>query len=301
MKLWPLLAAGLTLVLAPSLVRAEDIKRELTDNERFDYSVAESRVILRGQLLEIVDAMVPATGAKNLVSYRYALVQPQNWLKGAPTWVKGTPTNKPIVIGFDERSTDLFQTVRGWAGSTDEVVFFLKKPAKDPPAPAASSKLPSVEYVLEDSPYLYQRGVMKVGPGDETAIDERMKATAASRSLDSLVVRSSLALLGTAVGEGACRIEGKDNHCERVRIDRMLAGSTMAGEVPVYGLFDGPIPTGQSIYFLRQTSDDSYEILSFRAGVMPVENGKVEPLGKPLNDVLGHIKTVVRATRGPGD
>ena len=67
------------------------------------------------------------------------------------------------------------------------------------------------------------------------------------------------------------------------------------------GIFDGPIPSGQSIYFLRQTNDDSYEILSFHAGVMPVENGKVEPLGKPLNDVLGHIKTVVRATRGPGD
>ena len=301
MKSWPFLAAGLALVLAASVARAESVKRELTDNERFDYSVAESQVILRGQLLEIVDAMIPAPGQKSLVSYRYALVQPQSWLKGQPNWVKGTPANKPVVIGFDEGSADLFQTIRGWAGSSDEVVFFLKKPDKDAPAPASASKLPTVEYVLEDSPYLYQHGLMKVGPGDETTIDQRMKATAASRSLDSLVVRSSLALLGTAVGEGLCRIEGKDNHCERVRIDRMLAGSTMAGEVPVYGLFDGPVPTGQSIYFLRQTNDDSYEILSFRAGVMPVENGKVEPLGKPLNDVLGHIKQVVRATRGPGD
>lgn len=301
MKAWPLLAAAVSLATAAPLARAEVIKRDLTDNERLDYSVAESQVILRGQLLEVVDAMVPVAGAGKLVNYRYTLVQPQSWLKGAPAWVKGTPANKPVVVAFDEGSADLFQTIRGWAGSSDEIVLFLKKADKAAPSAPAGSKLATVDYVLEDSPYLYQRGILKVGPGDESSIDERMKSTAASRSLDSLVVRSSLALLGTAVGEGLCRIEGKDNHCERVRIDRMLAGSTMAGEIPVYGLFDGPMPTGQSIYFLRQTNDDSYEILSFRAGVMPVENGKVEPLGKPLNDVLGRIKTVVRATRGPGD
>jgi hypothetical protein len=301
MKAWPLLAAAISLAAAAPVARAESIKRELTDNERLEYSVAESPFILRGQLLEVVDALVPTAGGGRLAPYRYALVQPQSWLKGAPPWVKGQPVNKPVVVGFDESSKDLFDTVRGWAASTDEVVFFLQKPTNVAVAPASGSKLPGVEYVLGDSPYLYQHGMMKVGAGDEAAIDAQMKASAASRSLDSLVVRSSLALLGTAVGEGLCRIEGRDNHCERVRIDRMLAGSTMAGEVPVYGLFDGPIPTGQSIYFLRQTNDDSYEILSFRAGVMPVENGKVEPLGKPLNDVIGRIKTVVRATRGPGD
>jgi len=295
MKAWPFLAAGLSLVLAVSAASADAIKRDLTDNERLDYSVAESQAILRGQILQLVDAMVPAPGGSKLVNYRYAVLQPLKW-------IKGTAPNKTVVVGFDEGSADLFDTVRGWAGSTDQVVLFLKKSEAFPAPPAsAASKLPPVDYVLEDSPYLFQRGIMKVGPGDDLAIDERIKATAASRSLDSLVVRSSLALLGTAVGEGLCRIEGKDNHCERVRIDRMLAGSTMAGEVPVYGIFDGPIPSGQSIYFLRQTNDDSYEILSFHAGVMPVENGKVEPLGKPLNDVLGHIKTVVRATRGPGD
>jgi hypothetical protein len=294
MKTWPLLAAGLSLACAAPSPVASAIKRELTDNERLEYSVAESPYILRGQLLEVVDAMVPVAGQSKLATYRYALVQPQKWIKGAAL-------TKPVVVGFNDDTADLFQTVRGWAGSTDEVVFFLEKPDKFP-APAPSWRLSPVDYVVEDSPYLYQRGMVKVGPGDELAIDERMRDTQASRSLDSLVVRSTLTLLGTTVGDGDCRIAGRgDQRCARVRIDRLLAGSTTAGEIPVYGVFDGAIPRGQSLFFVRETADDSYEILSFRAGVMPVENGKVAALGKPLNDVIGRIKIVARATRGPGD
>jgi len=302
MKAWPFLAAGLSLALAAPVARAEAVKRDLTENERLEYSVAESQTILRGKLLEVVDAMVPAPGAAKLTSYRYALVEPQKWIKGSPTWVKGQSQNKPVVVGFSDASADLFQTVREWAGSSDALLLFLRKNDASFPAPAGASKLPGVDYVLEDSPYLFQRGLLKVNPGDETAIDERMKASAASRSLDSLVIRSSLTLLGTSLGDGDCRIAGHgDRTCTRVRIDRLLAGSTMAGEIPVYGVFDGPLPRGQSLYFVRETPDDSYEILSFRAGVMPVENGKVEPLGKSLNDVIGRIKIVARETRGPGD
>ena len=296
MRLWPLLAAGIAVSAAVSNLHAEAIKRDLTDNERLDYSVAESQTIVRGQLLEVVDALVPEPGSSKLETYRYAVVQPKKWLKGSAP-------NKAFAVGFAADAADLFQTIRGWAGESDEVVLFLHKLGKAElfPAPAAGSRLATVDYVVESSPYLYERGALKVGPGDELRIDDRMLAAAQSRSLDSLVVRSSLALLGTTVGEGLCRIQGQDNHCERVRIDRLLAGSTTAGEIPVYGVFEGPVPRGQSLFFLRQTNDDSYEILSFRAGVMPVENGKVAPLGKPLNDVIGRIKIVARATRGPGD
>jgi hypothetical protein len=245
-----------------------------------------------------VDAMVPSPGAAKLSGYRYVLIQPKKWLKG------GSSPAKTVVVGFGDGTDDLYQTIRGWAGSeTDEVLFFLHKLGKGEsfPAPAALSHLATVDYVLEDSPYQYERGAMKVGPGDDIRIDDRMRAAAQSRSLDSLVVRSSLTLLGTTLGEGDCKIAGRGDHCARVRIDRLLAGSTMAGEIPVYGVFEGPVPRGQSLFFLRETPDESYEILSFRAGVMPVENGKVEALGKPLNDVIGRIKIVARATRGPGD
>jgi len=296
MRLWPFLAAALALSAAPSAARAE-IKRDLTDSEKLDYSVAESQAIVRGKLLEVVDAQVPQAGGAKLVSYRYVLVQPQKWLKGAGA-------NKPIAIGFGDDGEDLFRTIRSWAASeTDEVMLFLHKLAKGEsfPAPSALSHLASVDYVLEASPYQYERGAMKVGPGDDIRIDERLEGAARSRTLDSLVVRSSLALLGTKVAEGECRIAGRGQTCARVRIDRLLAGSTVDAEIPVYGVFEGPIPNGQNLYFLKQTPDDSYEILSFRAGVMQVENGKVERLGKSLNDVIGRIKIVARATRGPGD
>ena len=296
MRLWPFLAAALALSAAPSAARAE-IKRDLTDSEKLDYSVAESQAIVRGKLLEVVDAQVPQAGGAKLVSYRYVLVQPQKWLKG-------TGANKPIAIGFGDDGEDLFRTIRSWAASeTDEVMLFLHKLAKGEsfPAPSALSHLASVDYVLEASPYQYERGAMKVGPGDDIRIDERLEGAARSRTLDSLVVRSSLALLGTKVAEGECRIAGRGQTCARVRIDRLLAGSTVDAEIPVYGVFEGPIPNGQNLYFLKQTPDDSYEILSFRAGVMQVENGKVERLGKSLNDVIGRIKIVARATRGPGD
>ena len=296
MKLWPFFAAALALSAAPSAARAE-IKRDLTDSEKLDYSVAESQAIVRGKLLEVVDAQVPQAGGAKLVSYRYVLVQPQKWLKGAGA-------NKPIAIGFGDDGEDLFRTIRSWAASeTDEVMLFLHKLAKGEsfPAPSALSHLASVDYVLEASPYQYERGAMKVGPGDDIRIDERLEGAARSRTLDSLVVRSSLALLGTKVAEGECRIAGRGQTCARVRIDRLLAGSTVDAEIPVYGVFEGPIPNGQNLYFLKQTPDDSYEILSFRAGVMQVENGKVERLGKSLSDVIGRIKIVARATRGPGD
>jgi len=296
MRLWPFLAAALALSAAPSAARAE-IKRDLTDSEKLDYSVAESQAIVRGKLLEVVDAQVPQAGGAKLVSYRYVLVQPQKWLKGAGA-------NKPIAIGFGDDGEDLFRTIRSWAASeTDEVMLFLHKLAKGEsfPAPSALSHLASVDYVLEASPYQYERGAMKVGPGDDIRIDERLEGAARSRTLDSLVVRSSLALLGTKVAEGECRIAGRGQTCARVRIDRLLAGSTVDAEIPVYGVFEGPVPSGQNLYFLKQTPDDSYEILSFRAGVMQVENGKVERLGKSLSDVIGRIKIVARATRGPGD
>src|SRR5690348_10866092 len=77
MKAWPFLAAGLSLALAAPVARAEAVKRDLTENERLEYSVAESQTILRGKLLEVVDAMVPAPGAAKLTSYRYALVAPE--------------------------------------------------------------------------------------------------------------------------------------------------------------------------------------------------------------------------------
>src|SRR5215470_2976975 len=148
MKVWPLLAAGVSLALAAPVARAEAIKRELTDNERLEYSVAESQVIVRGKLLEVVDAMVPVPGAAKLTSYRYALVAPEKWIKGAPAWVKGTSQNKPVVVGFKDGEDDLFQTIRGWAGSSNAVILFLKKPesTKSFPAPAAGSKLASVDY-----------------------------------------------------------------------------------------------------------------------------------------------------------
>lgn len=296
MKLWPFFAAALALCAAPSAAPAE-IKRDLTDSEKLDYSVAESQAIVRGKLLEVVDAQVPQAGSAKLASYRYVLVQPKKWLKGAGA-------NKPIAIGFGDDGEDLFRTIRSWAASeTDEVMLYLHKLDKGEsfPAPSALSHLASVDYVLEASPYQYEHGALKVGPGDDIRIDERLEGAAKSRTLDSLVIRSSLALLGTKVAEGDCRIAGRGQTCARVRIDRLLAGSTVDAEIPVYGVFEGPIPSGQNLYFLKQTPDDSYEILSFRAGVMQVENGKVEPLGKSLNDVIGRIKIVARATRGPGD
>jgi hypothetical protein len=296
MKIWPFFAAALALSAVPWAARAE-IKRDLTDNEKLDYSVAESQAILRGKLLEVVDAQVPEAGSSKLASYRYVLVQPKKWLKGVGT-------SKPIAIGFRDDGEDLFRTIRSWAASeTDEVMFFVHKLGKGEtfPAPAAVSRLATVDYVLEAGPYQYERGAMKVGPGDDIRIDERLEGAARSRTLDSLVVRSSLALLGTKVSEGDCRIAGRGETCARVRIDRLLAGSTIDAEIPVYGVFDGPIPSGQNLFFLKLTPDDSYEILSFRAGVMSVENGRVEPLGKSLNDVIGRIKIVARATRGPGD
>jgi hypothetical protein len=297
MKVWPLLAVALALSPVPSAAPAEVIKRDLTDNEKLDYSVAESQAILRGKLLEVVDAQVPQAGSSKLATYRYVLVQPKKWLKG-------TGATKPIAIGFADGGEDLFRTIRAWAGTeTDEVMFFLHKLGKGEtfPAPSALSRLATVDYVLEAGPYQYERGAMKVGPGDDIRIDERLEGAAKSRSLDSLVVRSNLTLLGTAVSEGDCRIAGRGDRCTRVRIDRLLAGSSVDSEIPVYGVFEGPIPGGQNLFFLKLTPDESYEILSFRAGVMSVENGKVGSLGKSLNDVIGRIKIVARATRGPGD
>ena len=303
MRVWPARALAAA-ILASSLPAAATpvAKRDLSEDEKLDYSVAESEAIVDGTILEVVDALVPNPVSHSLGPYRYLLVQPKRWLKGSLP--KGSLPLKPIAVGFSDAESPIFRDVRGWAASeTDELVLFVRRvSSSDPPAtPAVKSNLPKIEWVVEDSPYQYERGVLRVRPGDDLAVQQKMDDMAKARSLESLVSRSTLTFLGTPLGEGACRVAGRENTCTRVRIDRLLVGSTMSSEVLLYGLFNDPLPASQSLFFVKETPDESYEVLSFRAGVMPVVNGKVAAIGKPLNDVVGRIKIVARASHGPGD
>jgi hypothetical protein len=302
-------------------------RRDLTDAERLDYSVAESELVGIGQVVGVVDALVPpagAAGGRGVGPYRYVVFQPARWLKGAEPLA-------PLAVGFDDPASPVFDRLREHVrADSGQVLIFLRRraggapggePAAEPaPAKAARAKargtrelpapaepaadparLARCEWVLDESPYLYGGGVATLRPGDDEVVERTLVDAAHSRTLESLVVTANLACLGTEVGDAPCAIGGRDGRCARVHIDQMLAGSTTDAEVPVYSLLPGGVPAGQSLYFLRQTADGPYEILAFAAGVMPVRSGRVEPLGKPLADVQAAILQIVRARRGPGD
>jgi hypothetical protein len=303
--------APVLLVSTAAAAGGYEPRRDLTDAERLEYSVAESELVGMGNILGVVDALAAAPGSPHLSPYRYVLLQPEKWLKG------DLPL-RPLPVGFGDPASPVFERLRerAKADSGHVLIFLRRRPGlpgapeeppkasgKGAPKEAASdpTRLPRYEYLVDESPYLYGGGVAGLQPGDEEVVLRTLDEATRSRSMESLVVNSSLAVLGTALGEAPCRVAGRDGECTRVRIDQMLAGSTLDAEISVYSLLPEGVPQGQSLYFLRATADGPYEILSFSAGVMPVVNGRVQPLGKRLEEVQAGILAVVRAKRGPGD
>jgi hypothetical protein len=288
-------------------------RRDLTDAERLEYSVTESDAVGLGTIRGVVDALIPDPAGGRLVPYRYVVFAPERWLKGGLALA-------PVAVGFDDPGSPAFAAARARAAADSaRVLVFLRRnaaaaPAPPPPAGAARGRAakdaapavplgaqPVCAWLVDESPYLYGGGMTSLREGDAEAVLRTLDAAARSRTLESLVVTSTLAVLGTDVGETPCRVGGRDGSCARVRIDQMLAGSTLDAEIPVYSLLPDGVPEGQSLFFVRATGDGPYEILSFSAGVMPVRGGRVEPLGKPLADVQATVLRIVREQRGPGD
>jgi len=309
------LTAVLCLLLAaPRAVAAAapfEPRRALTDAERLEYSVTESEAVGIGTLRGAVDALVPPPGGGRPVPYRYVVFEPEQWLKG------GLPL-AAVAVGFGDPASPAFDAARRRAaGDSARVLVFVRRGPGAPAAPTRAGRTrnaaaapapapppgaqPACEWIVDESPYRYGGGMKSLAEGDAEAVRSALVEAARARSLEALVVTSTLAVLGTRAGDTPCRVGGRDGDCARVRIDQMLAGSTIDAEIPVYSLLPGAIPEGQSLYFVRATGDGPYEVLSFAAGVMPVRDGKVEPLGRPLAKVQAEILGIVREKRGPGD
>ena len=242
--------------------------RPLSDDEKLALSVSMSKAIVIAQVLQVRDSVfeVPLVrdGAPvvDRVSYIDVAIRPIRWLKGSQGPADLHVGMIPMTDG---------QAMRGIlpAASAPGLVrvFFLER--------RSGSWNPS------SYPGGYNQGrlVHLDGPTEDTAETRAIEAMVARQSLDSLLLRADLVVLG--------RRDPLPRACPcRVRVDSVLVGSAPADTILVCSPLRSAVQAGPAVHFLRRLSSGQYETIDFYAGCDPVQADTLAHLGIPLRQVF---------------
>lgn len=286
----PLLLApillGQVLVTPTSLAHIfKPTVRPLTIEERWDYSVARSTAIGVGTVREIRLASPeppPQSGIGVLYRETYRItIQPGQW------WVGGQgPVAFEVIVSATRLKTDVYQSVPE-VDPRREYVFFLEE-------------FDSNWYLLE-SDYGFQGGIVEVGDQDLDLLEEAVLSSRRRHSLDSLIARSDLIVIGTpAVGKLSdcptpARAEAK---CSVIQVESYLMGSQLSREINAFNLF-GALPAVRSLLFLREVNNGIYETVPVYGGMLLIQNNQIENLGMALDVARSEIMRLAKIINVP--
>jgi hypothetical protein len=269
---------------APRAWDSTPILRPQTTQGTWDYTVSKSDAIGVGRILNtrlLSPEPPPGTGIGVLFREAHELTfLPDEWLKGPLPLITQTVLCSRDRLQTRDYDTTLDQPI------DDTVLIFLRRSG--------------TEWYLFEGRYGYQGGVFRIEPSEVEAIGIDVAEAEKGSSLDSLVARSDLVVVGTPVvgRTEPCRAAGRNANCSLLEIEERLAGVATEQRIAAYGLH-GALPTGRSLYFLRRTEEDVYETVPFYAGVMPIRGHGVDALDMSLSEAGFEIRRIDRVLNTP--
>jgi hypothetical protein len=245
--------AGVLVICSTAAASEEGPRRPLSEDEQLALSVSEADAIIIGYAGQLRDTTFAFWPQKDLT------LRPLRWLKGS-----GGSADLHFGLFEDEALwRDIGPMERD--GQPIAGVFFLRRSPRG---------WMSAHYGAG-----YKRGrlVRLDRPTDETPETRAIEAMVKRQSLDSLLIRADLVILGHSVPPYS---RG------RVRVDRVLTGSAPGDTVVVGSPWGSSYTDGPGVFFLRRVSSNHFETVGFRAGSVEVHADTLVRMGIPLGQVL---------------
>jgi len=152
------------------------------------------------------------------------------------------------------------------------------------------------QWTLNDGPYEFAGGSRTLVGDDIARTRDRILRVVQGQSIDSLA-RAECIVLAQRLELGVeCLVGGEERRCQRVAVERLLAGSCGADTLSVYSAVDD-LPVGQSILFLRPRAPGVFSTASFLAGAIAIREGKSQRSGMPLALLIRQVEAAARAAR----
>jgi hypothetical protein len=269
---------------APQAWESTPTLRPLSDGEAWDLTVSRSEAIGIGRIVDtrlLSPEPPPGAGIGGIYREAYELsFLPTEWFKGPLP-----RTTQTILCSRDRLHTRRYDTALD--ESIDQpVIVFLQQSGAD--------------WYLFESPHGYQGGVFEIDPAELDDLRLAVAEAQTGSSLDSLVARSDLVVVGTPVLGAAspCRAAGRNAQCSLLEIEDVLTGFTTEKRLVAYGMH-GALPMERSIFFLRLTDEGVYETVPFYGGIMPIQGDRVDFLDMGFSEVDFEIRRIARVLATP--
>lgn len=250
--------------------------RPLSDTERLALTVSKADGIVIASVVGMRDSTFQGSpiiegdnSSSELLPYQDLVLHPHRWIKGdaGPGDLHVTLISRMDLVGDDiARATT--------AGGAITGIFFLRRTPKG--------------WGVEDYPVGYNRGHLARldAPHARTPALDAIEAMAARQSLDSLLLRADLVVVGhwKLAPRGA---HGRPLYADSLIIDQILAGSESERAIVVTSPVIGAVDVGRAgVFFLRRQSAARYEPLDLFAGDAPLQGDSLLRLGIRLDRVV---------------
>lgn len=272
-----ILTAGLIAVAAPqapvpahatSYIPAE---RDISEDEVLQRSISDADVVCIGRILSIRDT-ITSSG----YPYSELLLEPKRVLKGRV----GAQVVKVafILAGMGESVHGQVARRLARTGPFEALAFLTEYQGS---------------LLIDTSPVEFAQGLLEVTPATRMAVESRVMRQVRAQSVDSLVARADMAILGTWQGGfSPCSNGGRPGRCKDIVVDSVITGHVVEDTAQVALAYAQDIPLGQSLFFLERRQDGVHELVQFKAGVHPVKDGRVR---RP-DGTLGAFMRTIRET-----
>ncbi len=256
-----LIVLGAGLLVTGSTARAAvwDLpRRPLADDEKLALTVSQSDAIVIACIRQVRDSTIelrsdPESGSTDHVSYVDVALVPLQWLKGDPE-----PGDLHVGM-FPTMDRVLDEVQRRLREGSLTAMFFLRRSPRG--------------WMISDDPNGFRTGSLLVldQPTSATHDIAAVRAAVARQSLDSLLVRADLVVVGHP-----------DLTSSRVHVDSVVVGESPGVSIRVDSPVWGVVQPGRSVLFLRRLAPDRFETLDFFAGSVPMKSDSLERQGIPL-------------------
>ena len=238
-------------------------RRPLSEDEKLALTVSQADAIVIARVMQSRDSTLEGPplvegGPVGRLPYKDVTLLPSRWLKGG-----ANPGQ--VHVGLIDRMDVVWDDIARLARTGEPIVgvFFLRR-------------VPD-RWMISDYPAGYNKGhlVRLDKPTDETPETRAVEAMVARQSLDSLLIRADLVILGYRRPLSPC-----------VRVDSVLAGCAPADTIHVDSPVAMAVDPGPAVFFLRRVAPNQFETVDFRAGSIPVSADTLVRLGIPLRQVF---------------
>jgi hypothetical protein len=184
-------------------------------------------------------------------------------------------------------------------------------PFSDPPVDLSRKPVHAQLYVLgrssdswfiidNDDPYTFNFGKLLLQPSGADSIRRLIQRTRDRQSLDSLVARSGIVLVGSMSGGSVvCRVGDAERGCVAVHVEQLLAGEGVPDTIQVYSALSDLVRRGQSLLFLERVGPNVFTPVSAHAGAVVNRAGYAGRTERRFEDLVREVDTMLRRDRRP--